>query len=128
MSGFSDERKFIENRFNAEWTATPVAYANVPFNPPANSEWVRLTILNGDSGYRAMECLKRYTGVISVQIFAPINTGSKISLEYADIIASIFSETKFDDIVTDVASIITVDVDKAWLQTNVDISYYRDSE
>lgn len=125
---FAAERKSIENRFKTEWTATPIAYDNVPFNPPANSDWVRLNIQNGDSGYRALEGSIRHTGIINVQIFTPVNKATKTSRQYADIVSSIFSDKRFDDIVTDVSSINIIDDDDAWLQTNITTPYYRDAE
>lgn len=128
MSGFALERKNIENRFSLEWTITPIAFENVPFNPPTDSDWVRLSIQNGDSGYRAIERKKRHTGNISVQIFTPINKGTATGKEYADIVINIFSDQQFNDIVTNVSSIITIDDDKAWYQTNVITPYYRDSD
>ncbi len=125
---FADERQTIENRFNIEWTATPIAYDNVPFNPPANSDWVRLNIQNGDSGYRSLESTVRHTGIINVQIFTPVNKATKTSRQYADIAADIFSDQRFGDVVTDVSSISIVGDDDAWLQTNVTTPYYRDAE
>ncbi len=124
---FAEERKTIENRFSTEWTATPIAYDNAPFNPPANSDWVRLNIQNGDSGYRSLESTVRHTGIINVQIFTPVNKATKTSRQYADIVSDIFSDQRFGDVVTDVSSISIVDDDEAWLQTNVTTPYYRDA-
>lgn len=123
---FAQERQSIENRFKDNWTATDVAYDNVPFNPPTDSEWVRLNILNGDSACRAINKRVRHTGIISVQIFAPVGTGTQTSREYADTVYSIFNNLRFDDIVTDVPSIVTIADDKVWLQTNITVPYYRD--
>jgi hypothetical protein len=125
---FADERKSIENRFKAEWTATPIAFDNVPFNPPFNSDWVRLNIQNGDSGYRSLESSIRHTGIINVQIFTPVNKATKTSRQYADIVSDIFSDQRFDDIVTNISSINIIDDDDAWLQTNITTPYYRDAE
>lgn len=126
--GFADERKSIENRFKTEWTATPIAFDNVPFDPPSNADWVRLSIINGDSGYRSLGSSTRHTGIISVQIFTPVNKATKTSRQYADIVSDIFSDQIFDEIVTDVSSINIIDDDDAWLQTNVTTPYYRDAE
>jgi hypothetical protein len=44
----AEARAEIETRFAAVWTATPVAFENVAFEPPADgSAWVRLTVVNG---------------------------------------------------------------------------------
>jgi hypothetical protein len=125
---FADERKSIENRFKTEWTSTPIAFDNVPFNPPSNSDWVRLNIQNGDSGYRSLESSIRHTGIINVQIFTPVNKATKTSRQYADIVSDIFSDQRFDDIVTNISSINIIDDDDAWLQTNITTPYYRDAE
>jgi len=125
---FADERKSIENRFSTEWTATPIAFDNVPFDPPSNADWVRLSIQNGESGYRSLDGGLRHSGIISVQIFIPINNATKTSRIYADLVSDIFSDQTFDDIVTEVSSISIIDDDAAWLQTNVTTPYYRDAE
>lgn len=125
---FENERKSIESRFENAWTFTPIAFDNVPFNPPSNSDWVRLTISNGDSDYRSLQSTIRHTGVIIVQIFTPINQATKSGRQYADMVADIFSDQNFDDIKTDVSSINISDDDDTWLQTNVSTPYYRDAE
>jgi hypothetical protein len=43
-------------------------------------------------------------------------------------VSDIFSDQRFDDIVSDVSSISIIDDDEAWLQTNVTTPYYRDAE
>lgn len=93
--------------------------------------WVRLIIQNGNSGYRGINNLQRHAGVILVQIFVSKKDGfnEKGTVRgrcFADEVVSIFNNTKFDDIVTDVSSIITIDSDEAWHQTNVSTSFYRD--
>jgi hypothetical protein len=66
--------------FNANWTATPVAYDNLPFTPPADGKWVRCTVLPGKSfsdevgegaaGHR--------NGVVKVQAFTPAGVGVQV--------------------------------------------------
>ena len=87
---FADERAEIQNHLEVNWLDTPVAWQNITFTPPNNSEWIRLNILNGSTEYRAMPLLKRYNGIINVQIFVPIKTGTSIARDYADKISDIF--------------------------------------
>ena len=123
---FGNERLAIENRFKSHWSATTVAWENVSFDIPNNTEWVRFTILNGSSAYRAINNLKRHTGLIVVQIFAPRDTGTSTIRKYADIVTSIFDGKEFSDVVCDVANIETVGTDDIWHQVNVTIPYWRD--
>jgi len=124
---FASERTNLETRFNTNWTTTPIAWGNADFNPPSNSEWVRFNIINGSSGYRAINNLKRHNGLITVQIFAPINSGTHTIRGYADTISAIFDGESFNDVVCDVASIATIGTDSAWHQINVTIPYWRDA-
>lgn len=124
---FDAERVNIEGRFNTNWTTTTIAFDNVPFDMPNDTPWVRCNILNGNTVYRAINGLKRHTGVINIQIFVPVNTGTNTAREYSDTIATIFDGQTFNDVVCDVASIQTIGTDKKFHQVNVNIPYWRDS-
>jgi len=123
---FSNERIAIENHFQEFWIDTPIAWENIAFTAPNKSPWVRLNVLNGSSAYRAINGLKRHLGLIIVQVFTPINTGTNAGREYADTVAQIFGEKKFSDVLCDVASIATIGTDSVWHQVNVTIPYWRD--
>mgnify|MGYP006409817341 CR=1 FL=1 len=123
---FEKERLAIENRFSEYWTYTPVAWENVEFDTPNNEGWVRLNILNGEGDYRAINKLKRHTGIIVVQIFVPRDTGTSTIRQYADYASSIFDGRKFNDVVCGVGSIETIGADDIWYQVNVTIPYWRD--
>jgi hypothetical protein len=124
---FVDERLSIENRLQEFWNYTPVAWENVDFDIPNNSDWIRLNILNGSSNYRAIDYKKRHTGVILIQVFTPVNTGTNKVREYSDTIASIFDSRTFSDIVCDVASVQNIGADDGFHQVNVTIPFWRDS-
>lgn len=123
---FDTERQNIEARLKANWTTTPIAYPNVPFEKPDNSAWVRLNIINGASNYHTMSNGIRRAGVIVVQIFTPINTGTKTIKGYADTILGIFQNAEFGGIVCNVASIETAAPSNVWQQVNVSIPFWRD--
>lgn len=124
---FENERIVIENRFKEYWLDTPVSWENISFDMPNHAGWVRLTVLNGSSVYRAINNSKRHSGLISVQIFVPKDTGTSTIRQYADTVTSIFDGRKFSDVVCDVASIETVGADDIWHQMNVTIPYWRDT-
>jgi len=124
---FASERTSIESRPNANWTTTTIDWENVDFNTPNNASWVRLSILNGESGYRAMESKKIHLGIIAVQLFTPINTGTAIARGYVDTLAAIFDDQSFDDVVCGVASIANIGTSDIWHQINITIPYRRDA-
>ena len=124
---FANERSSIEARLSANWTTTAVNYSNVDFDTPNNSPWVRLSILNGQSDYRAINSKKIHLGLISIQVFTPVNTGTASIREYADTLASIFDDQSFDDVVCGVASIASVGSSDVWYQVNITIPYRRDA-
>ena len=124
---FADERTEIENRLESLWLGTPIDYDNITFNQPNNSSWIRLNILNGATEYRALQYKKRYNGIINVQIFVPVKTGTSIARDYADTVCSIFDSQVFDSVSCDVASVTIVGADAKWYQINVDTPYWRDS-
>jgi len=124
---FANERTEIENRLESLWLGTPIDYDNITFNQPNNSSWIRLNILNGATEYRALQYKKRYNGIINVQIFVPVKTGTSIARDYADTVCSIFDSQVFDSVSCDVASVTIVGADAKWYQINVDTPYWRDS-
>jgi len=124
---FANERIEIENRLEVNWLTTPIAWGNITFNPPNNDSWVRLNIMNGSTEYRAINYKKRYNGIINIQIFVPLKTGTSVARDYADTMAEIFDSKLFDSIVCDVASVTEVGADAKWYQINVDTPYWRDS-
>ncbi len=122
---FAAERTNIEGRFNTNWATTTIAWGNADFDTPNNAEWVRFSILNGNSSYRAFNKAKRHTGVINIQIFAPVNSGTHTIRGYADTISTIFDGVEFDDVICDMASIETIGTADRWHQINVNIPYWR---
>ena len=124
---FENERTEIENRLQANWIDTPVSWENITFSEPNNSAWIRLNILNGATEYRAINYKKRYNGIINVQIFVPIKTGTTVARQYSDIICSLFDSVIFDTVVCDTSSVTIVGSDAKWYQINVDTPYWRDS-
>jgi hypothetical protein len=123
---YEAERASIEGRLNDNWSTTAIAYENVDFDPPNDTAWVRLSILNGESRYRTVNNGKRHTGVISVQLFVPRNSGTNTARNYADTLAGIFDNSNFNGIICRTASIFTQSLEDEWLQLNINIPFWRD--
>ena len=124
---FANERTSIESRLNSNWTTTTIQWENVDFDTPNNAPWVRLSILNGDSDYRAIDSKKVHLGLIVIQLFTPINTGTATAKGYVDALAAIFDDQSFDDAVCGVASMANVGTSDIWYQINITIPYRRDA-
>lgn len=124
---FESLTRSIETVFDDSYSATPVAYENVPFDPPSGA-WVRLTVVNGGGatfGLTGAQPIVRDTGVISVQVFVPENTGTQAAKALVDSIVPIYEHTQFDGIVAYTASVAPVGISDGWHQTNITIPFRR---
>lgn len=128
---FEDERKAIEGRLEANWTTTPIRYENVPFKE-TSAPYVALFILNGEGQQASLgtPALRRWPGVIKVQVFVPRDTGTKLARTYADTIGAVFDRAQFSSgnsgtISCRIPSISHVGLANGWNQINVTIPYQR---
>lgn len=86
----------IRSRYKTEVAdAHPVStqYDNQKFTPPSDTIWSRLTINFGESDQESTGgSTKRFRtiGVMTAQLFAPLNKGDKVLLELVDLIVSKF--------------------------------------
>jgi hypothetical protein len=130
---FVEERRAIENRFAANFTALPVWYENVPFEPPTSGGYVRFTIRNGTGEQASMNQtpLHRYAGVIIADIFVPEHTGTATARTHADAIEAIFRRAQFTantggTILCRTPTITTLGVTDGWFQISVSVAFQRD--
>lgn len=102
----------IESKM-AAWDGVPVAYDGVPNSPAltqamaAKSSWVRLTIQHGASftaGIGSEPCVRR-SGLVMMQIFTPINSGSRPAATIADSLAQHWEYWQEQGIETQAASV-----------------------
>lgn len=128
---YETERADIENRFATLWGATcPVAYSNVAFSPPADSEWARLTILDNTTdeigiGQPGAQ-LHRFQGLIIVSVFSQLNKGEKKARQLADLVFSIFKSADFGSVTTWAPSLTVIGESDGYFQVNVTINFKRD--
>lgn len=85
----------IENTFNISWgTTTPIRFDNVAFTPPDTS-WVSLEVWDGNSRKASLGTgiqLRRAMGTVFIDIFTPLNGGSKPARALADQVSAIFRD------------------------------------
>lgn len=128
MSGFDAEREAIETRFAVQWAGqTPVSYDNSAFNIPQNTPWVRLTILNGESQNASVGTSHlRHIGIISVQVFVPVDSGTRQARLLANSVSTIFDNQRFAGIQCRVSSIQRGGDQDGWHMTIVNTPFRRD--
>lgn len=84
---FEDATAAILEEFATAWVnTTPVAWPNIPFDPPENASWVRVTVLHAEARQVSLGSAKVYRrpGVVIVQVFVPEATAGQPALALAD--------------------------------------------
>lgn len=95
MTDYVTQHNAIRTRFTQQWgTETAVQWPNVKFIPPNNTSWVRFQISDSGAFNASMgdpgNNLKRYTGLVTVQIFTLLGKGDSESLRLADLATAIY--------------------------------------
>ena len=120
------------------------AYDNVAFNvprpnlvEPQDSVWVRLTILPAGAAQITVgtQPILQHNGVISVQIFHPINARSNVMSRFADIVTKIFDLAAlevpgFPGVVVQClrSTMVRVGPFNDWYQSNINTVYIRQGQ
>jgi hypothetical protein len=82
-------RQTIDAIFEANWTATPVIWENVPLPVQPSQSYVQLTLLPAD-GYKASlgtrNSLHRWEGLLDCGVYVPRGKGMGEAWRYADMI------------------------------------------
>jgi len=128
---YTDQNSAIRSRFNTNWaSATPVKYDNADFTPPANSAFVALEIHNADENPVSIGngVLYRSSGIISINIYVPINTGTKTLNGYCDTAAAIFRGQQFSGVNCRGARITRLGEIDGRFVANVSVEFHRDEE
>tara|TARA_R110000851_G_scaffold33896_5_gene90410 strand:+ start:1974 stop:2372 length:399 start_codon:yes stop_codon:yes gene_type:complete len=127
---FEQIRLAIESRM-AAWDGVPVAYDSVPNSPAltqamtAKSSWVRLSINHGDSSapYKGSEPGIRRTGLVQLQIFTPLNSGSRPAADIADSLVRHFQFYRTDGIEILTASAQRIGPEDDYYRYNLSIPF-----
>lgn len=129
MTSTQTARETIYQAFVDGWGATPAyTFANEHFEPPADASWVRLTVLHqtasqetlGEVGFRRF----RRQGIISLQIFVPINDGLRDIDALMQTARAIFEgRTLTGPIWCTDANAFEAGPSDGWYQFNIDIDF-----
>lgn len=121
----------LTQAFNLLWAdRTPVDWANVQFDMPANGSWARFRILDGDSNQLTIGATTnshRHVGVIVVSLFTELGKGDATIIALADIVADGFRNWIGSYSHCRQPSIKEIGPDgQGWYQINVSIPFSRD--
>ncbi len=131
----SEAKNVLLKEFITEYAeATPVAYTNNEnFTKPSNSSWVRFSIQNNDSfqatlGIAPVRRFERL-GLITAQVFIPVNTGTYEGDILCESIINIFEGKRFGIIVCGTGVYSETGVTETdWFQFNIIIPYDFDQK
>ena len=96
-------RAAIESRFAALWDATPVAFENVGFEPPADgAAWVRLAVASDGAELASIGGPPRRwrcRGRVRLEVHTPAGAGSRQAYRLADAALDLFADWPPGDLV-----------------------------
>ena len=131
---FATAHSAIRQRFEAQWGVTaPVQYPNTSFTPPNDAAWVRLTIADAGATWASFgdpgNNVERNVGLVTVQIFVPVDQGEGEALELADQARAVFRSWR--DVTSGVRFLVPpyarqIGDDGKWYQVNVLASFQWD--
>ncbi len=128
---YDSQRNAIQARFNTGWKAVypaiPIVFDNLRADKAANG-YVALHILNGQAALASMgaQRLMRYPGVISVDIFTPVEQGMKPIDLYADTIDAIFRAQSFNGITCRASARRDLGREESYWRANLSFPFFRD--
>ncbi len=129
MTDFEALTNAIRTKFGTDVEdalSLPVQYDNAPFTQPADSAWIRLSILPERAFMAEIGTTKRFhIPVLSVaSIFTPVETGDQPALSIADSITAAFRATTEGGITYRTPYVTNVGRSDKWHQINVTIPAY----
>jgi hypothetical protein len=130
---YAQERIDIESRFNTQWAGTtPVIYENTRERPTAETAFVELDIVGGDSSRSLGDNpIHRGYSSIVIKIFIPKGRGMKQGYQLADQAAAVFRDQRFGTAGSTISCFPPSPPQKSgmveqWETLTVVIPYYRD--
>lgn len=130
-------RRTLEQKLADEWSATPIRWADTPFNPEVTLAYIAPHVLFGDSSQASLNLdtsntrMYRAMPVLMVQIFTPELEGSGAALRHADTLVDMFRSLTIaiadgDTLIFYDPSVTRVGVSDGWLQYNVAAAFRWD--
>ena len=127
---YTDQNSAMRSRFNTNWTITTIKYDNADYTMPANAAFVVFEVHDADEIpiSTGSNILYRSYGIISINVYVPLNTGTKLLDQYCDAAALIFRGQQFSGITCRGAKKTRLgDIDGRFV-ANISIEFHRDEE
>lgn len=136
MVNLVDARETMYERFRVVWGATSAyTFDSEDFEPPVDTAWVRFAVRHdgstleciGGSGDGGFNTYQR-TGRVVIQVFTPINEGTREADTLAQAARAIFEGTTLSGNVIRFNNVVVREIgpDGAWYQINVEAAFQYD--
>jgi hypothetical protein len=126
---FEAEAQVIEARFSTEWgSTTDIKWDNVDYVPTAGTSYATIEIHNSNAnvaGFGGTDMMYRMRGLISINIYVALNSGTRAARVLTDAAAEIFRGVEFSGIVCSAPTIARVGQVEDWFVYNVTVPFYR---
>lgn len=125
-------RDVFETILKKQWSKTPVAMDNVPFDPPQGCSWIRGAFVIDDTPNvnigSFIDSRTRHTGNYIIQVFSPLNEGTGDHTTVVSQLIKLFqNQQPHKDILTYAGSYRRVGNEgNGWYQSNVIIPFTAD--
>jgi hypothetical protein len=126
---FAQAQLDIESRFYSNFTACPVKYENVDYDPQPGVSYAEIYVVESDnrrSDIGTNNPLHRTDGIISVNVYTKKYIGSKTGRTLADTAAAVFRDAKFSGITCLSPLVRNVGESGDWFVVNMTCPFYRD--
>jgi hypothetical protein len=122
----------LRTRYISAWTPPPTEFSNEPFdNPIPATIWARFNVIDVDEKQISIGDITqeyRNSGILIVQLFAPLDQGIISILQTADTLANMFRGWGGNTVTCNEATIKKVGSNNnGWYQINVSIIYRVDT-
>jgi len=116
----------LRNNLPAGYTDATFKKPNFKFTTPANTKWLRGTVLFNNTENVTPDGYQRTFGFFVIDIFFPKESGDKDQLADAKEIQALFDNKQFGNTTTWAASIETVGEEDAWYVLQVSVEFYME--
>jgi hypothetical protein len=118
----TDIRQVIEARLINNWSDNNVAFENVPYTPPDEQHWVRLSVQFLVNNYNGLGECREIIGIVGVQIFSPIRQGTYRQEQLTDEATALYQGSHNGIAYQDINEASAGEVE-GWYQSNVLINF-----
>jgi hypothetical protein len=134
---FNDVQISLEQYIKDNWTATPLAFENVPLNSDLYNQFVQMHVVFGDSIQRSITNCFRVLGLLVLSIYVRPAEGMTAALTTADQLSALLVSTEVVAVPPHTAPVVqlkTPDLHKGskeeqgWVKVQLSCPFHYDLE